>query len=580
MQTSGLANNTLNTGDFLLTTGAAVGATTLNYTASPNGVAANPPFALGVKLDGVNKAVISNQAAAIVAGFQGDVTGLTKVDDTASVFGVKLGGLGQGLNTALTDVNISAYGGPNSNATPVFSGIIAASKGSATNAINIGITGPLGATTKGGADSLLFTNDGAPGTVGSPNLSYGTWAITTASAVDLQLQQGGIGAATALKLSGAGNIAVGQDAIGNWQNVKDIDASGSTGTVIVTVATAGNVTNAHGTGAAGANPTWSFGSTAGLLDDTGVAFNLTKYELGSGTNILDVSSANKTQVAALTTTPNALASLTNTIIVQDSVATTTSATTFAGVKGFQTLGIGGPTAAQGAAGTIDMANLAAFGTIDYFTKANGSVTINNQTATLTVNVEDNTTAAQNLTVGNPTGINDILKVSVGNGLQKTGDAFGDIKVSGDEQFTLTSVGAGAVKQGVGNGANDLGGVFLTPTPGGNEQVTIGGDTTLQVAVTHSVNGAFSSGTGFLAAGGVLLLNNLTIIDTNTAATEFGQGLAGSLLSFKTDAGANGGKHAPTIAYSTNAVTIDATTSGGLISPWGDAATLSPERPLH
>ena len=86
--------------------------------------------------------------------------------------------------------------------------------------------------------------------------------------------------------------------------------------------------------------------------------------------------------------------------MQDLVATTTAATTFAGVKGFQTLGIGGPTAAQGAAGTIDMTKLpGSIGTIDYFTKADGSVIINNQTTALTVNVEDNTTAAQNLTVG-------------------------------------------------------------------------------------------------------------------------------------------------------------------------------------
>ena len=153
-----------------------------------------------------------------------------------------------------------------------------------------------------------------------------------------------MGAATALKLSGAGNIAVGQDAIGNWQNVKDINASGETGTVIVTGATAGNATNAHGTVALPA-PTRSGSSAVPLACSTTPVrtFNLTTYELGSGTNILDVSSATAAQMAALVTTPNTPASLTNTIIVQDLVATTTSATTFADIKGFQTLGIGGPT---------------------------------------------------------------------------------------------------------------------------------------------------------------------------------------------------------------------------------------------
>ena len=193
VQSSGLANNTLNTGDNLQDT---KGDGTLNYTASPNGVAANPPFALGVTVNGVSTANISNQAAGIVAGFQGTtagITGLTTANDTGSVFGVKLGGVGQGLNTALTNVNISGYGGPNASAIPVFNGIIATKAGSATNTINIGLTGPLGATTKGGADSLQFTNDGGPGTAANPNLSYGTWAITTANAVDLQLQQGGVG---------------------------------------------------------------------------------------------------------------------------------------------------------------------------------------------------------------------------------------------------------------------------------------------------------------------------------------------------------------------------------------------------
>ena len=66
-----------------------------------------------------------------------------------------------------------------------------------------------------------------------------------------------------------------------------------------------------------------------------------------------------------------------------------------------------------------------------------------------------------------------------------GDALGDITAFGDEQFTLNSVGGGHVAQGVANGANDLGGTLLVPTLGGAELVKITGDTTLQMAVTHS-----------------------------------------------------------------------------------------------
>jgi hypothetical protein len=319
-------------------------------------------------------------------------SGVAVVNDQDSLGTVQLGGIAQGLNTLLTKVNISGYGNNSAFSgagTTIFAGIVAAGVADATKTINVNITGSVGTTNAAGADSLIFSNDttAGNGTAANPKLSYGTWAITTSADSDLQLQQdfngfvpgsaflavpGGVGGATGLTLNAAGTIAVGQDKIGNWQKVKDINAAGSTGTVIVTGATAGNATNAFGTTS---NPLWLFGSAAGLLDDTGAggAFALTSYELGSGVNVLDVSSASAAQIAKLTTTPNVTAGLNNTIIVQDSVATTTSAATFANIKGFQTLGIGGASAAQGAAGTINMANLPGFTTIEYFTAAAGSV---------------------------------------------------------------------------------------------------------------------------------------------------------------------------------------------------------------
>ena len=59
--TSGLSNNTLNTGDNVQTTGAATGATTLNFTTSTDSAAANPGYALGVTINGVNALNITNQ---------------------------------------------------------------------------------------------------------------------------------------------------------------------------------------------------------------------------------------------------------------------------------------------------------------------------------------------------------------------------------------------------------------------------------------------------------------------------------------------------------------------------------------
>jgi len=597
----GIAVNTLNSGDNLQDT---VGDGTLNLQEVLLTIGANPPFATNVTMNGIKTLNISNQAAdgsidGVPGGFQGNITGLTVENNNGSTASVTLGGTGQGLKTLLTDININAYGGKaGSDLNTV---ILAAGIGGNDKTINVSFTGGnLGTTKDGGAQEIAISSDVLGGTKAAPNLTYGTWALTINNNANLQLEQnvatdgtgavtdegnpGGVGGATTLNLTGKGNIALSQDQIGEWRLLKTLNAGGESGTVIIPGATAGVLFNAKGTGPVGTNnPFWLFGGDFGFLDNTGTGdFALTEFDLGSGTNVLDVSTATAAQIGALKTVPNATPSAINEIIVQNAVATTLSADTFKNIAGFNILGIGGATKAQGAAGTIDLKLLpASINTIEYFTPANGSVTINNQTKALTVNVNDETTALQNLTVGKvgpAAGLADSLTVGVGNAnhtgiaaLNNGGDAFGDIFAFGDEQFTLNSVGGGNVAAGVPNGANDGGGVILVPTAGG-ELATITGDTTLQMAVTppHSINGAIASATGLTPATGVLLVNNLSVIITNTAATEWGQGQAGILLNFVTDAGANGGKHAPAISYSNNAVLIDASASGGLISPWGDA----------
>ena len=105
-----IPNNTLNTGDNLLDT---KGDGTLNFTAAAStlGVVANPPFASGVTTKGVSTLNVINNAVVVgfpfVAGFAGNVTDLTTVNDNASLGTVQLGQLGQGLNTLLTNVNVS-----------------------------------------------------------------------------------------------------------------------------------------------------------------------------------------------------------------------------------------------------------------------------------------------------------------------------------------------------------------------------------------------------------------------------------------------------------------------------------------
>jgi hypothetical protein len=397
----------------------------------------------------------------------------------------------------------------------------------------------------------------------------------TTNAVGEVTAEGGVGGAQNLVLAGKAQMAFGSAAIGDWQLLQKVDASATTGRVFILGASSGgfgNFGNAFGTAA---NPGWLFGSDFGLLDFSGTgAFNLTSVLLGSGQTFLDVSSASAAQLAKLTTTPGAVLDPTNEIIVKSSVATTLSAATFANIKGFSTLGIGGSAFADGPTGTINLALLpSSINTIIYQNLASGPVTINNQTATLTVNTEDNANGF-NLTVGAvgpAAGLNDSLFVVVGNGVHNLGEAIGLIKATGDELFTLTAVGSGQGKDLTQTDFTGL--VSLTPTLGGNEQVTISGDTNVRIGDTVAFQGAIQD----VSPGGVLLTNNMTISITNTAATYFrGDFVAGTPLKFATDTGANNGGVvlAPAVAYTTNAVTIDASKSGGLIMDAADANFVS------
>ena len=524
----GLGNNTLNTGDNLQTTGAATGTAILNYTTAA-AFAANPPFAAGVTMNGVATANITNaDTSAAPAGFTGSITGLLVENNTNSIAPVTLGETGQGLKTLLTNINISGNAvtptpGVDNHVNTV---ILAAAAGDATKTISIGITGPLGSTAAENAAILAISNDLGGGTAASPNLTYGTWSITAANTANLQLDQsvttgalgaiaaeGGVGGATALTLAGAGNYGLGQDAAGDWQLLKSIDETTTTGRVIVAGATAGNATNFL---ASAANPLWLFGSDAGLLDDTGAGFNLTSVKLGGGLDVLDISSATAAQVAALTTGPGTGVTVNpgNIIIVQDSVATTGSATTFKNIAGFSTLGIGGPTAAQGAAGTIDMANLpASIKTLLYLTQAAGSVTVNNGVNGLTVNVNHNTEAHTVTTLGindaSTTSTTDLATLILGDAVGTVGGitaggaiAFGGVgpffggsinglETTGYANVDIQSNGPTAGVNANILSANSQANVF-TANPGALETLTITGSTEL---ITNAifVNGIGNTG---------------------------------------------------------------------------------------
>ena len=165
-------SNTLNVADNLVATGAALGNSTLNYTAVAPGVGGNPAAAIGVTMTGVNAAVITNLAGA-AAGFSGTITGLTTATVTATSNNeVDLGLAGPGLNTALTTVNLNAAVG-------FFANMTAAAFTTPPSA-TINVSGAAGPA----ANVVSLTNSGA--TAGYASLTINSNG-TTANVVQLDI---------------------------------------------------------------------------------------------------------------------------------------------------------------------------------------------------------------------------------------------------------------------------------------------------------------------------------------------------------------------------------------------------------
>ena len=549
----GLANNTLNTGDDLVATGAAAGTAVLNYTTTSGFTAANPPYATGVTTDGVATADVTNNTPGLVAGFQGTVTGLTTVDTTNSVFTVQVGATGQGIDATgavLGNANITNYSGPNGST--VLTAIIASAAGSTANTINVDITGALGARSGGSADKLTFANDGGAGTTASPNVSYGTWAITANSAEYLQLQQGGVGDANTLTLSGGAFFAVGAAAAGDWQKLTDINASGDTATGFAVIVTGNSTTFASNFEAVpGFNTLGLFGSAAGLLTGNTSLTNFTGS--ATGTNIVDVSSfTTTTELGNLTATGNTVDG-NNQIILASGVIDAASKAQFAGITDFQHLGD------VSASGTINQANLpTSVDEIIYVTASAGTVTIDQTASFFSVDTEQNG-LGNALTVDSTTG--GTFNVGVGNVIGGAAGHVGDITVTGDEIFGLYSNG-GSIPGMIPTITNLVNDIYLTPPIAGNETVTITGGTssTGYGPISDQAVTIGTDGTGaifdFSPVTGALNPFNMSITDANAqTVTLVGDTTAGSFLQ----------------GYSTNASTLDAHTAGDpLIMLGGDA----------
>jgi hypothetical protein len=156
--------NTLNVGDDLETSGAAIGATKLSYTAVNNPLGlANPPLVAGLTMNGVNEADILNTTTH-VAGFSGNITGLTIATLAAgSIGGVLLGVADAGLNTALATVNINAGDGDEGFEAWITQAAFQAAITAGTDAVNVFLGG------QGGVATTVTLNDttvGATSTIG------------------------------------------------------------------------------------------------------------------------------------------------------------------------------------------------------------------------------------------------------------------------------------------------------------------------------------------------------------------------------------------------------------------------------
>ena len=602
----GLGNNTLNTGDNIVATGAAAGATTLVDVTANNPVpAANPAFATGITINGVNEVDITGNFPGL-NGFTGVVNGVTTVKDINSVNTVQLGSINQGLNGALANVAITGYGG--GNGTFIFDAVVNTAAMGLPTTIMASLGGAaLGSTAFLGADILGFTAQGNPGTLANPNTAYPTWNLTINNPANLELTAntafpaGSLGTpnvvgTTAIVLSGS-STALSTDAAGNWALLQSVDASKDTGNVFIT-GTSSSTDSAGGyfgtALSSSTNPFWAFGGANGLLEGNTV-FN--KFTGGGGVNLLDVSSLNPGQVAKLTASGNTTSQ--NQLVVTNAVANSTvgSALTFAGIANFQQLDV------TGIAGTINLANMPAamaLNEIFYITPATGSVTILNQASLagpLTVDVEDNASAQFAPPVGTPHALPGIaptnltvgalaalpatgqtLTVVIGDPLHNTaaflatalaigvpalpvpvpfsaGAGFlGNVTTFGDNTVTIMAQGQTQGGTVIWDFVNS---VDVTPLVAASPMVTLAGNTNLFAAGVFSLDPT----TTFIQMTG------LTLIDTDTALTVLGD------TEF---AGLPTANSLSALSYSTSAQVLNASASGGLIMEGGDRAfTFSP-----
>ena len=245
---------------------------------------------------------------------------------------------------------------------------------------------------------------------------------------------------------------------------------------------------------------------------------------------------------------NTATGITNTLILSNAVVEQTAA--LAGESGFQVIGD-----SDLAAGTINMGNFAGADELKLFgpsTAGTGTVTINGgptsfvldlsgdvgpaSGAVFAVNGPAATTDQFHLILGSTTNL-----VGGGGGLQSVADSFTTLSITGYEAVNVTN--------NVGDGAssNFVGGITMTPSPGGGSAITFDGKGFLSVSSIA------------LGLGGGSITDNITGAQlwfgtTNAAFITEGAN-AGGLAQFNAETG-NSGNTGISIALHSGAGTVN------------------------
>jgi hypothetical protein len=350
------ASNTLNAGDDLEATGAALGNSTLNYTAvaSANG---NPPVAVGVTMNGVSTAVITNLHAA-VAGFSGTITGLTTATEGAgSVGNVRFGTAANALNTALTTVNVNA-----------------------------------------GHDLTAFMTAAALAAAPTATVNVNGGAVGIGAGADLEVVGSTIGYAS-LTVNSAGPGGTTTNALTldtNATNTATITVAGAEAINILAGSTALNIDNLHTFTGAGTTPDTG-GITAFFANDDGLGHvavtggsGVNTFEFGAGPG--GVASFNATS-AATTSTVDGGTGATNTLIIDATNGAILLPGVGANITHIATIEHNGD---QGAPLTADLSQMGSATTFDLIGAYDNTITVSNITSAQTVEFSGTSPGAADL----------------------------------------------------------------------------------------------------------------------------------------------------------------------------------------